>query len=79
MKKLSLILLCLVATLAAVAKDVSVSGVVLSATDGEPLIGVSVQVKGQNNGVTTDIDGNFTIKVPENSVVTISYIGFKTK
>ena len=46
---------------------------------GEPLIGASVIVSGTTTGVTTDIDGNFTIKVPDNTKeLTIEYIGFKT-
>lgn len=46
---------------------------------GEPLIGASVMVPGAKTGVTTDIDGNFTIKVPDNTKeLTIEYIGYKT-
>lgn len=46
---------------------------------GEPLIGASVIVPGTTTGVTTDIDGNFSIKVPDNTKeLTIEYIGFKT-
>lgn len=46
---------------------------------GEPLIGASVMVPGAKAGVTTDIDGNFTIKVPDNTKdLTIEYIGYKT-
>lgn len=77
MKKLSLFFLCLMTTLSMLAKDVSVSGVVVSANDGEPLIGVSVQAQGQSKGVNTNIDGEFTIKVPENTVITFNYIGCK--
>ncbi len=46
---------------------------------GEPLIGASVMVPGAKTGVTTDIDGNFTLKVPDNTKeLTIEYIGYKT-
>lgn len=46
---------------------------------GEPLIGASVMVPGAKTGVTTDIDGNFTIKVPDNTKeLTVEYIGYKT-
>ncbi len=46
---------------------------------GEPLIGASVMVPGSKTGVTTDIDGNFTLKVPDNTKeLTIEYIGYKT-
>ena len=43
---------------------------------GEPLIGVSVSEKGATNGVTTDIDGNFTITVSDGAVIRFSYIGY---
>lgn len=46
---------------------------------GEPLIGASVMVPGAKTGVTTDIDGNFTLKVPDSTKeLTIEYIGYKT-
>ena len=45
-------------------------------TKGEPLIGASVIVEGENKGVTTDIDGNYEIDVPEGSRLMFSYIGF---
>jgi len=42
---------------------------------GEPLIGVSVQVKGTTNGVITDIDGNFSLEVSNDATLVFSYIG----
>ena len=46
---------------------------------GVPVIGASVLEKGTSNGVITDIDGNFSLKVSSpNAVVVISYIGYKT-
>ena len=55
-----------------------ISGNVSSETDTMPLPGVSVIVKGTNNGVSTDFDGNYTIEAPTNAVLVFSYIGFKT-
>lgn len=46
---------------------------------GEPLVGVSVEVKGTNNGTSTDGGGNYSINVPENGILVFSFIGFKTK
>jgi TonB-linked SusC/RagA family outer membrane protein len=47
---------------------------------GETLPGVSVRVKGTNSGTTTDINGNYTITVPEdNSILVFTYIGYVTK
>ena len=45
----------------------------------EPIIGASVVVSGTSQGVITDLEGNFEIQVPKNSVLEISYIGYKTK
>ena len=46
--------------------------------NGEPLIGANVVVKGQNTGVITDIDGNYSIEVSgENPELCFSYIGYK--
>ena len=46
-------------------------------TSGEPLIGVSVEQKGApKNAVTTDIDGKFSISVPEGAIINFSYIGY---
>ena len=61
-----------------VIQAVSVKGQVVD-SNGEPIIGASVLEKGTNNGVITDIDGNFTLKVrSQNSVIVVSYLGYKT-
>ena len=41
-----------------------VSGTVVSAEDGEPIIGASIKVEGTNTGTVTDIDGNFSLVLP---------------
>ncbi len=73
-------LLLFLMALGAQAQNIKVHGTVLSATDSEPLIGASV-VSAALTGVatTTDLDGNFTLSVPDGSDITVSYIGFKTK
>lgn len=43
---------------------------------GEPLIGVSIQIVGKQNGVVTDIDGHYSIKVERGQKLKFSYIGF---
>ena len=70
-------LMLLMATITMQAQNITVQGTVLSATDDEPLIGASVVPASTNQGVTTDYDGNFTITVPENTVLNISYVGFE--
>jgi hypothetical protein len=57
----------------------TVSGRVLSATDGEPLIGASVIVKGSKIGTVTDIDGAYSITLPQGKrQLTFSYIGYQS-
>ena len=47
--------------------------------NGEPLIGVSISVKGRSGqGTVTDIDGNFTLQCEKGNVLSFSYIGYKT-
>lgn len=46
---------------------------------GEPVIGANVLVKGTTNGTITDIDGNFSLEVPQNGTLVVSYIGYLTK
>ena len=59
--------------------NVSVTGRVTSAIDSEPLIGVTVSVKGNSTqGTVTDIDGKFSIKVTPQSVLHVSYIVYVT-
>lgn len=76
MKKLTLFLIALLTCLGVYAQDVNVSGTVVSASDGEPLIGATVMVKGSSQGTATDVDGNFTIKAPNGSSLLITYIGY---
>lgn len=45
--------------------------------NGMPLIGASVIIKGTNNGVITDVDGNFSLEAASNQIVVISYIGMQ--
>ncbi|MCX2680463.1 TonB-dependent receptor [Galbibacter sp. EGI 63066] len=56
----------------------SVTGVVTSASSGEPLPGVNVIVKGTSIGIATDFDGKYTIQASQGDVLVYSYIGFKT-
>ncbi|CCZ70979.1 tonB-dependent receptor plug [Bacteroides sp. CAG:702] len=60
-------------------ENLTVSGVVTSAADQLPLIGVSVQVKGTSNGAITDLDGNYTVTVQPGQTLVFSYIGFVTQ
>jgi len=70
--------LTFIMALTASAQNITVHGTVLSSADDEPLIGASVLSEATKNGVSTDIDGNFQITVPEGSKLTVSYIGYNT-
>lgn len=60
------------------AKFVPVTGLVTDG-NGEPLIGVSVLVKGTGTGTQTDANGKFTLDAPTNATLVFSYVGFKTQ
>lgn len=77
MKKQLLLLLLSVVTVVANAR--MVTGVVTSASDGDPLMGVTVKVKGGTIGTQTDIDGNYAIDVKsDNAVLTFTFVGMTT-
>lgn len=60
------------------AKSITVRGTVVDASDGEPLIGVTVQVKDTKVGVGTDIDGQYELTAEENATLLFSYVGYET-
>ena len=73
----SFALLCTVVLYAATANDIHVSGTVVS--EGEPLPGVSVLIKGTHNGTVTDVDGRYSITVPSDGILVFSFIGLKSQ
>ena len=60
------------------AKTIKVSGQVVDQS-GESLIGATVRVKGTQGGSVTDMDGNFSLDVPSNATLTVSYVGYKDR
>lgn len=81
MKKVLSILFLLSFTLAsAIAQNIQVKGTVVGDSDNEPLPGVNVVLKGSTGvGTITDLDGNFTLSVPADAILSISYIGYKSQ
>ena len=69
-------LLCSVVT-ASAQQRVTVSGVVTDASDATPLIGVSI-VTGPGTGVTTGVDGGYSVSVAEGTKLVYQYLGYKT-
>ena len=54
----------------------TITGTLADQSNGEPLIGASVIVKGTANGTITDIDGNYSIQANDSDVLVFSYVGF---
>ena len=58
--------------------NITVTGTVTDNT-GEPILGASIIQKGTSNGVVSDLDGHFTLTVPQGTTLSISYIGFTSQ
>ena len=58
------------------ASPVVVRGMVIDAEDKEPLIGASVVIDGTNKGIATNVDGQFALKVPSDTSLVVSSIGY---
>src|SRR5690606_20513777 len=64
----------------AFAQGRNVSGTVTSEEDGEPIPGVTVLVKGTTVGAATDVDGRYSLSIPDNGTVLVfSFIGMATQ
>ena len=61
------------------ASPVVVRGMVIDEENKEPVIGAGVFIDGTNKGIATDIDGQFALKVPSDTSLVISSIGYNTK
>lgn len=62
----------------AYAQQKSITGIVTD-TSNEPIIGASVLVQGTSNGTATDLDGRFSLTVPQGATLVVSYVGYKTE
>lgn len=65
-------------TMIAAQQTKSISGTIVD-SNGIPVIGANVLVKGTTNGTITDIDGNFTLTVPAGAILQISFIGYNSQ
>lgn len=78
MRKLTFLLALLIMSVSVVLAQTNYSGKVISAEDGEPIVGATVMVKGTTAGTITNVDGNFTLAVPgSNRTLVITYVGMK--
>ena len=62
----------------AFAQQITVNGVVQD-TQGEPIIGANILVKGTSNGTITDLDGNFQLTADADAILVFSFIGYQTQ
>jgi len=82
MKRFTLFLafLAFIGTLSLNAQTREISGLVIGAEDGQPIPGVSVVIKGTTIGTTTDIDGRYSISVPDDAeTLVFSFVGMANK
>jgi TonB-linked SusC/RagA family outer membrane protein len=77
-RKLTLTIFLLLSMMSMALAQMKVSGKISDAA-GEALVGASVVEKGTNNGVITDIDGNFSLTVKEAATLQVSMVGFETQ
>ena len=78
MKKYILTLCLAMIGLSVMAQTLTVTGLVSSKSDGEPLIGATVRVKGTSQGTATDIDGNYSLKnVAADATLIFNYVGYQ--
>jgi TonB-dependent starch-binding outer membrane protein SusC len=74
-----LIMLCCFSLASAQNSDVKITGTVLEDSNGQPLFGVSIYLKGTKTGVATDVDGSFSIKAKIGETLVASYLGYASQ
>lgn len=81
MKRLRLLIFLLFTGIPAclIAQEQSISGKVTDAGDGNPVVGVTVTVKGTTRGTVTNTEGQYTIQAPAAATLVFSFIGFVTQ
>lgn len=77
MKKLYILLSCLIFTLSVFSQQ-TITGIVSSSEDGLPIIGASVIVKGTARGASTNLDGVYSLQANRGQTLVFSYVGMKT-
>ena len=78
-KKFTLLLVSLFLFMGGAMAQMKVNGSIVSQSDGQPIIGATIMVSGTQIGTTSDLDGQFSLTVPEGkSTLKISYVGMET-
>lgn len=78
-KRLFMFLAGLFLSIGMAVAQTQVTGTVVSGEDGEPIVGASVKVSGTKTGTITDVDGKFTLNVPEGTKLVVTYLGMHPK
>ncbi|NCU03449.1 MAG: SusC/RagA family TonB-linked outer membrane protein, partial [Chitinophagaceae bacterium] len=77
-KHLLLVSMCCFFSFVSIAQEQTVTGTIRDAADNSPLPGVSVRIKGNRTGTTTNSAGSFTIKASKGQVLLFSFLGYKS-
>ena len=79
-KRLTMLFACLFLSIGMAVAQTRVSGSVLSADDGEPIIGATIRVVGTSVGAISDADGKFSLSAPQSAKkLEVSYVGYQTQ
>lgn len=80
MRKLTFLLALLFVGVSVVLAQTTYSGKVVSAEDGEPIVGATVMVKGTTTGTITNVNGSFSVATPANNrILVVTYVGMKSQ
>lgn len=78
MRRLSLLAFLLILVQAMAWAQVRISGKVVSSEDNEPIVGASILVQGTTNGTVTDVNGNYSLEIPNGNVTLLfSFVGYE--
>ena len=77
-KNITFFALLLFAVMQGAFAQITITGKVINEEDGLAMPGVSVVVKGTTTGMATDTDGSFTLNVPNDATIVVSFMGFKS-
>ena len=79
-ERLTMLMVSLLLCVGSALAQTKISGTVLSQEDGQPIIGAAVKVDGTNTGMLTDVNGRFSLTLPQGkNQITVSYLGFESK
>ena len=79
-KSLTMLMVSLFLFVGTALAQTKITGTVLSQEDGQPIIGAAVKVDGTSTGMLTDVNGKFSLTLPEGKKsLTISYLGYEAK